>query len=184
MTSELGDAASAARTSKASRVEMASRAVDVGTALVIAIWLGGFVVLGAVVAPTVFRNVPFPASADAMTLVFRRFDRIALVCAALAAIFESLRIAFAKGPSARGRLVVFRVILLTAAVGLATMEGLVLSPSIEALHRQGALRGSGANGAELDRLHRWAERAGKTEVMLLAAYLALVVVNARRRPAV
>ena len=47
-------------------------------ALAVAVWLGGLLVLGAIAAPLVFANVSFPQSADAMTLVFRRFDTVAM----------------------------------------------------------------------------------------------------------
>ena len=44
--------------------------------LAAAVWLGGILVLGAIVAPIVFHEVPAPTSADAMTHVFLRFDRL------------------------------------------------------------------------------------------------------------
>ena len=49
---------------------------------------GGFATLGAVVAPLVFGIVPAPASADAMTAVFRRFDSVAIVCAVVVLVAE------------------------------------------------------------------------------------------------
>ena len=51
-----------------------SRAPQLVALLAIAVWLGGLLALGAVVAPVVFSMVSMPASADAMTTVFRRFD--------------------------------------------------------------------------------------------------------------
>ena len=53
------------------------------TLLALSLWLGGMIVLGAVVAPIVFSVLPLPTSADAMTLVFRRFDAIAVTSAAI-----------------------------------------------------------------------------------------------------
>lgn len=143
-------------------------AIDAVSMLAIALWLGGLVVLGAIVAPTVFRNVPAPSSADAMTLVFRRFDRIALTCAAVAAIAEAARLAFG---TAGGRMAVVRALLLAGAASFAIAEGMVLSPAIEALHRGGAIRGLHADGQRLEEFHRWAERAGKGQVALLALYV-------------
>src|SRR5688572_13404979 len=58
--------------------------------LALALWLGGLVVLGAIVAPTVFRIVPAPTSADAMTVVFRRFDVIAIAAGVVALVSEAL----------------------------------------------------------------------------------------------
>ena len=60
----------------------------VGPIYAIGVWLGGLVALGAIAAPVVFAIVPMPASADAMTVVFRRFDLVAMACAAVA-IMES-----------------------------------------------------------------------------------------------
>lgn len=143
-------------------------AIDALSIFAVALWLGGLVVLGAIVAPTVFRNVPAPSSADAMTLVFRRFDRIALTCAAVAAVAEAARLALG---TAGGRLAWVRALLLAAAASLAIAEGTVLSPEIEALHRGGAIRGLDADGQRLEEFHRWAERAGKGQVALLALYV-------------
>jgi hypothetical protein len=146
---------------------------DAATLLAVALWLGGWVVLGAVVAPTVFHRVPAPASADAMTLVFGRFERIALTCAAIAAVAEAARIAArADGPGSMRVAGLVRAATLTLASALALVEALVLSPAITALHRGGAIRGLGADGLRLDELHHWAERAGKGQVLLLVAYLA------------
>ena len=55
------------------------------------VWLGGIVVLGAIVAPTVFGIVPAPTSADAMTVVFVSFDKIAMTAAAIVAVAEVVR---------------------------------------------------------------------------------------------
>ena len=54
--------------------------------LAVGLWASGLLTLGAVVAPIVFHVVPAPSSADAMTLVFRRFDGIAITCAAVALV--------------------------------------------------------------------------------------------------
>lgn len=134
--------------------------------LAVAVWLGGLLVLGAVVAPTVFRNVPAPYAADAMTLVFRRFDRVALVASGVAIVAEALRAR--RSPA---------LALLVVAAALAAVEAIHFSPAIEALHRGGAVRGLGAAGAELDSIHHWAERLAKAEVFALIGFV-IVRVNA------
>jgi uncharacterized membrane protein len=139
--------------------------------LALALWLGGLVVLGAVVAPTVFRIVPAPTSADAMTVVFRRFDVIAMGAAAVALVSEVLL--------ARGRRTtrsdLARVAAIVIAAVLAIVEALWLSPAIAALHRAGAIRGLDAPGLELERLHHLAETAAKGELLLLLAVVVLLV---------
>lgn len=138
-----------------------------------AVWLGGLLALGAVVAPLVFGNVSFPQSADAMTLVFRRFDMVAMTCAALAMASEAVKVAarvvFRRADHLRAGLTVL-------ASACAVVEGTLVSPRIAALHAAGVMRGMGAAGETLSRLHDVAESLGKTEVVVLAVVLALLVV--------
>jgi hypothetical protein len=145
--------------------------------LALALWAGGLVVLGAIVAPTVFGIVPAPTSADAMTVVFRRFDGVAIACAVIALLAEAA-LAWRGGVSRR--LDVLRGGATAVAAALAITEGAWLSPRIQALHRGGAVRGFGDAGLELEHLHRIAESVAKTELALLAAALVLLVARAAR----
>jgi hypothetical protein len=146
--------------------------VGVVSSLAVAIWLGGLLALGAVAAPIVFSVVSMPQSADAMTLVFRRFDMLAMSCAAVALAAEAIR-AIAREPFARLDHLRAGVTALAAAV--ATYEGTSVSARIAALHFAGAVRGLGVAGRELSRLHDLAEACGKAEVGLLVAVVALQV---------
>ncbi|MCL2448650.1 MAG: DUF4149 domain-containing protein [Polyangiaceae bacterium] len=141
--------------------------------LAIAVWLGGLLALGALAAPVVFRVAPFPASADAMTMVFRRFDLVAMACAAVLLVTEAarpvLRVRFAPVDHARAGLSVL-------AAALAVFEGTRVSPRIAELHRAGVIRGLGDGGVELLRLHDIAEACGKVELVVLAAVIVLHVV--------
>ena len=145
--------------------------------LSIAVWAGGLLALGAIVAPIVFRVVPAPTSADAMTLVFRRFDGVAITCAVIALVAEA---AFAArgGPSTRGDLA--RGVCLVGATVLAMAIGAWLSPGIAELHRGGAVRHVGVAGEELERLHKLAELLAKGELVLLLAAFGLSVAKATR----
>ena len=147
-------------------------------AIAIALWLGGLVALGAITAPVVFRMVAAPTSADAMTTVFRRFDRLAMVCAAVALVCEA---AFASKGGRIGRDGVARGVAVIVASALAILTGTWMSPAIEELHRGGAIRGLGDAGEKLERIHRLAETAGKAELALLAAALVLLLVKLARR---
>ncbi len=142
----------------------------------IMIWGGGLVALGAIAAPLVFGIVPSPTSADAMMAVFLRFDRFAMTCAAIALVAESV-VGRKGGPLARIDLVRLGVILLAGA--LAIVQGAFLSPRIADLHRGGAIRGLGDLGLALETAHRWSERCGKTQLVLLLAAVFLVVAKAR-----
>jgi hypothetical protein len=145
--------------------------------LSVAIWLGGLVALGAVTAPIVFAVAPMPQSADAMTQVFRRFDFIAMTCAALVLASEAARLI--------GRVPFHRLDQVRAAVGVlaaavTTYEGVDVAPRIASLHLEGAVRGVGAAGMELNRLHGVAELLGKTSVVLLVALVVLQAITASR----
>ena len=142
-----------------------------------AVWAGGLLALGAVVAPLVFRVVPAPASADAMTLVFRRFDVVAIVCAAIALVAEA-SFALRGGKVTRSDLA--RGLCLVAAAALAIAIGTWLSPGISDHHRAGAIRGIGDGGLALERLHHLAEGLSKAEIVLLLASFVLGVAKASR----
>jgi hypothetical protein len=135
-----------------------------------AVWLGGLVALGAIAAPVVFSVAPWPQSADAMTIVFRRFDVLAMACAAIVLAAEAVRAAARVSPT---RLDMARTVVGVVAAGAAVAEGMVISPRIAALHAAGAIRGVGLGGAEMARLHDWAEACGQAEVVLLAAFIVL-----------
>lgn len=146
-------------------------------ALAITVWAGGLVVLGAIVAPTVFRIVPAPSSADAMTVVFGRFDGVAMTAAAIALVAEAT---LAVRGGKVSRLDFVRGVAVTIAGALAIAVGAWLSPAIAALHRSGAVRNLGEAGQELERVHRLAESAGKGQLLLLVLVLALLVAKLAR----
>jgi hypothetical protein len=146
--------------------------------LAIAVWLGGLVALGALVAPVIFTHVSMPWSADAMTVVFQRFDSVAMSCAAVLLLTEAAR-AVARVPFAR--LDHLRAALSVLAAVAAVYEGASVSPRIAALHAEGAVRGLGSAGMELSKLHDLAELLGKTEVALLVVLVVLHAVTSTRR---
>jgi hypothetical protein len=108
-----------------------------------------------------------------MTIVFRRFDLVAMTCAAVVLATEAVR------PMVRlpfDRLALARAGASLAAALAAVYEGVRVSPRIADLHAAGAIRGVDAAGIELARLHDVAEWCGKTELLLLVAVVALHVV--------
>ena len=135
--------------------------------LAVAVWLGGLTALGAVAAPVVFSTVPWPSSADAMSIVFRRFDAVAMACAAIVLATEAAATVagiavLARGPRPRVPLAARR-----RRRGRRGRHDL-------ASHRRAPRRRARSvawarPGLELARLHDCAERCGKTELVLLAA---------------
>ncbi|MEO7110858.1 MAG: DUF4149 domain-containing protein [Polyangiaceae bacterium] len=145
-------------------------ASHIATIMALALWLGGMLTLGAVVAPIVFSIVPAPTSADAMTVVFRRFDAIAITSAAVVLFCELWRVKITPKLS---RLDLARGAALMLAGVLALYEGLIVSPRVEALHRGGAIRGVGDLGLQLESAHALAESISKIEAFLLVAFIVL-----------
>ena len=69
---------------------MSGKIATAASLLAAAMWLGGLVVLGALVAPIVFHEVTAPMSAAAMTHVFLRFDRVSLVALIVVGFAEAV----------------------------------------------------------------------------------------------
>jgi hypothetical protein len=138
----------------------------------VALWLFGWVVLGAIVAPVQFRTVPSPYAAEAMTTIFRRFDTIALACAAVVWMTDVL---LGSGGDARLR-VAKRSLAALATIAL-MLEAFLIAPRIEDLFRAGAIRGLGPDGETLNAWHRAAEGSGKLQVLALVILLALELVE-------
>ena len=141
-------------------------------AIAVALWLGGLITLGAIVAPTVFGMVPAPSSADAMTVVFQRFDRLAMTAAMLALLCE---VASAKLRPTVTLHDLARAGFLVVMAGLAILQGAVFSPEIASLHKRGAIRGSGELGLRLETVHARSEVAGKAQFALGVAFFGLLV---------
>jgi uncharacterized membrane protein len=140
------------------------------------LWVGGLLTLGAIVAPVVFGVVPAPTSADAMTIVFRRFDHLAVACSivvlgaevGMALVVRAKTLDIVRGAVA--------VLMTACALGVAWYA----SPKIAALHAGGALRGFETAGMELERFHRIAEALAKGELALGIVLMGLYAERIRR----
>ena len=101
-------------------------------------WLGGMLTLGALVAPVIFRMVPAPTSGDAISVVFLRFDRLAVLAGCVLLLAEAAR---AQAPvTARAALDRLRIAAVLAATGLALLTAMVVAPR----HRRAARARRGA----------------------------------------
>lgn len=161
-----GGADAAPRTPLRDRGRAVCSATSAMALLAVSLWLGGLFALGAIAAPIVFRHMSFPANADAMIMVFQRFDLVAMSCAAIVLAAEAMRAA-ARLPFRPSD--PMRAGLSALAGALAVLEGTHVSPRIAALHAAGAVRGVGVDGTELARLHDVAEWCGKAQALLLVA---------------
>ncbi len=145
---------------RAARRALVDRVAASVAVLVTGVWIGGMIALGACAAPFVFEMTPAPMSGYAMGAAFARFDQIAIGAAVVLLGAEVARTLVAGRRSrtlaARAR----RLAAVLMALG-AVYTGLRITPRITTLHHEGARRGLGEGGAELERIHRSAELIGK-----------------------
>jgi putative copper export protein len=151
-----------------------SKVLSILALVSIALWVGGMIALGAIVAPVVFNMVPSPTSADAMTVVFRRFDKVAVACIVTVLLTEAVQ-ALVRRPL--GRIDVARMGLTVLGGALVVWQATVISPEIEALHVAGAIRGLGEAGLKLEATHKLAELGGKIQALCAVVLIALHVMT-------
>lgn len=141
---------------------------------------GGLIALGACAAPVVFSPQFQPLSGTIMGTTFARWDKFAASAGVALLVCEIVRTWAARGrarlPLARAR----RFMAIGAAL-CAVYIGTSLSPRINQLHADGARRGDGDLGAELDAIHKRAELIGKIEAALAVGLVALHVLTLRTR---
>src|SRR4051812_40066450 len=132
------------------RARVLSLLVDAVVVIASLVWAGGMLVLGAIVAPTVFRSGD-PMAPDLMAAVFVRFDYIAIAAVALILVAEAASWILRVPSATRDRYV---RLALSAFLGLCVaVQAGYLSPRIVSLHQRGAHRGFGELGAEFERVH-------------------------------
>lgn len=135
----------------------------------LAIWIGGAVVLGALVAPRLFRALPRPEAGDIFGSILRVFARVRLV--ALAGVIIAAAVKFAVWENGAGQSVV-RTWMLIRWVAIGIMAFTVL---YEIFYLEGAIASSraveGGPGVRFQTLHRRAERMMKLSIA--AALVAL-----------
>lgn len=156
-----------------------SKVLSILALVSIALWVGGMIALGAIVAPVVFNMVPSPTSADAMTVVFRRFDKVAVACIVTVLLTEAVQ-AIVRRPL--GRIDVARMTLTVLGGALVVWQATVISPEIEALHVAGAIRGLGEAGLRLEATHKLAELGGKLQALCAVVLIALHVMTPAAAP--
>ena len=165
---------------RASRRELIDRVAATVAVLSAGLWIGGMITLGACAAPFVFEMTPAPMSGYAMGAAFARFDQIAIGAAVLLLGAEVARTLVAGRRSRTIAARVRRLVAVLMALG-AVYTGLQITPRINALHRDGARRGLGEGGAELERIHHQAEAIGKAVTLAGVVVVALHVLTIGKR---
>jgi Domain of unknown function (DUF4149) len=178
-----GMASSREEDGRALRISRIDKTAATFATIALGLWLGGTVALGACAAPMVFRLTPYPFSGQAMGAAFQRFDFIAIGCAVVALGAEVVRtLLLLKGRSQNGAVVarVRRYALIVFAAGV-VWTGTQISPAIMSLHEAGVRRNVGAEGSELERIHKQAELLGKVNALIATLLIAMHVTTVRSR---
>jgi uncharacterized membrane protein len=135
------------------------------------IWIGGMVILGAVVAPTVFNTVkPVEMAGDAMSLVFHRFNgEWVFVCIGLVVLGFIGKWLAAPPQGIRIRI---EAALVTVLVLSGLYIGAILGPRMQAL-RQITMtdRSNGMAVAEFDHMHKRSVQLFSINILLGLAVL-------------
>lgn len=135
----------------------------------LSIWIGGTLVLGALLAPRLFRVLPRPEAGQIFGSILRTFARVRLV--ALAAVIGAAAVKFMVWENGAAQSVV-RTWMLVRWVAIGVMAFAIL---YEIFFLEGAIAASraeeGGPGERFKRLHRRAEMMMK--VSLVTALIAL-----------
>lgn len=135
----------------------------------LAVWIGGAVALGALVAPRLFRTLPRPQAGEIFGSILRIFARVRLV--ALAAVIGAAAVKFMAWENGAAQSVV-RTWMLIRWLAIGLMAFAVL---YEIFFLEGAIAASraeeGGPGERFKRLHRRAEMMMK--LSMVAALIAL-----------
>jgi uncharacterized membrane protein len=135
------------------------------------IWIGGMVILGAVVAPTVFNSVkPVEMAGDAMSLVFHRFNgEWVFVCIGLVVLGFIGKWLTAPKQGMRMRI---EAALVTVLVLSGMYIGAILGPRMQTL-RQITMtdRSNGMAVAEFDHMHKRSVQLFSVNILLGLAVL-------------
>lgn len=144
---------------------------SIGLALV----LGGLVALGAFTAPELFRVLDRPAAGEAMTRIFRRYDKVIAVALVLMIVGEGQRYSLTSEWFPQTFPELFHTVLAFALIGYLTVLVLDVNPKLEKAQLEGVatLPADDAKVIAFNTLHKTSERLAK-----LSAVLALVLLLA------
>jgi hypothetical protein len=148
----------------ASSLWIGAKALEV---LALALWLGGFVTAGAVVAPLAFELLARPEAGALMGACFRRLNGIGIVCGGM--LLAALALEAAARPDPARRLLALRAGLVGGALALALYLGFIHFPAMEAARAAagGASAVAGASGPNFDRMHALSRQLLSLQMLLL-----------------
>ena len=142
----------------------------------LAIWIGGTVVLGGLVAPTLFSNLDRRSAGDSFGTILRKFVRARIASTAMIVFAAAVKFAIWEGTnvSSLSPWIMIRWVLITAMASTVLYELFSMEPALAR-----SLAGMRAQGEESDEgrrfraLHRRSESLMK--ISLVAAVGALIL---------
>jgi hypothetical protein len=129
--------------------------------LALALWLGGFVTAGAVVAPLAFSLLSRPEAGALMGACFRRLNGIGIACGGVLLVALALE---TFGSSLSRRAVALRAGLIGGALALALYLGAILFPTMETARVASV---PGAASPAFDRMHGLSRQLLSLQMLLL-----------------
>ncbi len=131
----------------------------------LALLVGGILVLGALVAPMLFKSFPRADAGVAMLTIFRRYDMVLLGALALIAVGEALRVMAFGWPSLSffgvGRYVVMGVLML-----LVLASGFYLNPKMAKIAQSEGFQTNLEQREAFQSSHKVSEKFAKMELLL------------------
>lgn len=142
--------------------------------LSLALWLGGFITAGAVVAPLAFKLLARPEAGRLMGAIFERLNGIGIACGVV--LLLALAIEGSSRATSRSALLT-RAALVGGALALALYLGAILFPEMK------ELRGASTNVATpaFDRMHALSRQLLSLQMLLLLGALVGSASSARKR---
>lgn len=146
------------------------------TLISLAVMVGGILVMGAIVAPYLFKaGLSHAQAALIMSELFSRFDCVLIGTMVFLVIGELLQTGWLKATQKKA-VVIVRQALSILLVSTLLYGIFVMHPQIESYHKAGIKRGVGAEGQMFDRTHCNSETLMKADLALAVAMLVAIAI--------
>ena len=147
--------------------------------LSLAIWVGGMLIIGALVAPVAFSNLQIEPAGDLMARIFHHFNGVvtfSLVIILIASFLIRLLAEQKEGITTPRRLRILEGVFLLLFCVSALYVGAVLTPRAEIARANLHQKGPGGTAEEFGRLHR---RSEELATVGLLAGLGVIFIKSR-----
>ncbi len=129
----------------------------------LALMVGGILVVGAFVAPVIFKIFPREDAGAALTVIFRRLDILLLIALGGVLLGEALRMASGLVPMT-SILAYARYIVLAGLTVMMLISTFQVNPKIEKMQKAGIHPGGSPEGLAFIKTHKLSEQLAKAEL--------------------